>query len=380
MLFLYKNAAVPLINSLIHMGVTMKPQGIQVIAEFFNCSRDILNDRESIEQMLRDGIDRCALGLVSLSSHCYDPIGITAIAVISESHVAIHTYPEARHASLDIFTCSRDSQASLELLDYFKEKLDPGSTRIAEISRGNPLEINSKNWITDDTNLSGFDIRYHIDKDIFNKMSKYQNIRIIDNRDFGRMLFLDNDLQIAEKDACLYNESMVSPLVKAGIPLYNVAILGGGDGGVLYELLKHNPRKVTLIDIDEEVTTACGRYLRGVCHDAFDDERVEIINNDVFSFLGNNCRFDAIIYDLTMHPEAFIDMDREIFLDDLFTKISASLKPSGMITAQCCSDYDEETLKVAEGILTKFFSDVRFTKTYIPSYCTPWIFASGVNR
>ncbi|HOO91197.1 MAG TPA: adenosylmethionine decarboxylase [Syntrophales bacterium] len=362
------------------IGAVLKPQGTQIIAEFFNCSRDILNDRGSIEQILRDGIDRCDLGLVSLDSHCYDPIGVTAIAIISESHVAIHTYPEARHASLDIYTCSRNPQASLDLMDYFKEELSPGSTRIAEISRGNPIEVNNKNWITDDTNQNGFDIRYHIVKDVFGKISKYQNIRIIDNEDFGRMLFLDNDLQIAEKDAYLYNESMVSPLIEAEIPLHNVAILGGGDGGVLHELLKHNPRKVTLIDIDEEVTTACRRYMKGICHDAFDDERVEVINDDVFSFLDTPRRFDAIIYDLTMHPEAFIDMDRDIFLDNLFTRISASLNPSGMITVQCCSDYDEETLKVAEGLLTKFFSDVRFTKTYIPSYCTPWVFASGISK
>jgi S-adenosylmethionine decarboxylase proenzyme len=109
----------------------MKPQGTQVLAEFFNCSPDMLNDRESIEEMLREGINKFSLGLVSISSHCYDPIGITSIAVISESHVAIHTYPEARHASLDIYTCSRNRQVSLDLMDYFKEELAPGSTRIA---------------------------------------------------------------------------------------------------------------------------------------------------------------------------------------------------------------------------------------------------------
>jgi len=358
----------------------MKPQGTQVLAEFFNCSSDVLNDRESLEAILREGINKFSLGLVSISSHCYDPIGITSIAVISESHVAIHTYPEACHASLDIFTCSRDSQVSFDLLNHFKKRLAPGSTRIAEISRGNPLEINSKNWITDDTNLSGFDIRYHIEKEIFSGTSTYQNIRIIDNEDFGRMLFLDNDLQIAEKDAHLYNQSMVSPLVDAAIPLHRVAILGGGDGGVLHELLRHGPQKVTLIDIDKEVITACRTYLKDICHDAFDDERVEIVNEDVSTFLDRNSGFDAIIYDLTMHPEAFIDMDREVFLDSLFRKIKGGLNPSGMITVQCCSDYDNETLKTAEVLLMKFFSDVRFTKTYIPSYCTPWVFASGINR
>jgi S-adenosylmethionine decarboxylase proenzyme len=358
----------------------MKPQGTQVVAEFFNCSSDILNDKESLEEILRQGINKYSLGLVSISSHCYDPIGITSIAVISESHVAIHTYPEACHASLDIFTCSRDSRVSLQLLNYLKGKLAPGTTRIAELSRGSPLEINSKNWITDDTSLNGFDIRYHIEKDIFSGTSTYQNIRIIDNEDFGRMLFLDNDLQIAQKDAHLYNESMVSPLVEAGVPLDNVAILGGGDGGVLYELLKHNPRKVTLVDIDKEVVRASRKYLKSICHSVFDDERVEVVNDDVLRFLDGSRRFDAIIYDLTMHPEAFIAMDREVFLDTLFARIRDGLHTSGMITAQCCSDYDEETLKTARLLMTKFFSDVRFTKTYIPSYCTPWVFTSGVNR
>ncbi len=72
-------------------------------------------------------------------------------------------------------------------------------------------------------------------------------------------------------------------------------------------------------------------------------------------------------------------MDRVDFLDNLFAKIKDRLNPSGMITSQCCSDYDEETLKTAKTLLTKFFSDVRFTKTYIPSYCTPRVFASGEN-
>jgi len=357
----------------------MKPRGIQLVAEFFNCSKDILNDKDMIEQILRDGIRECNLGLVSLTSHSYDPVGITSIAVISESHVAIHTFPEARHASLDIFTCSKNNKTSFELLEFLEKRLKPTTTRTAEILRGNPIEIKNTNWITDATTFDGFDIRYHIEKEIFNKTSKYQDIKIIENESFGRILFLNNEMQIAESDAYLYNESMVAPLIKAGNSLNNVAILGGGDGGVLYELLKHNPGKVTLIDIDEEVIGAAKRYLKGICHNAFADERVEVINDDVFAFLDERHRFDAIIYDLTMHPETFIDMDREIFLDELFRKIKANLKHDGLISLQCCSDYDRETLRITEKLLTGLFSDIRYTKKYIPSYCMPWIFASGVK-
>lgn len=357
----------------------MKPTGTQLVAEFFNCSKDILDNVTAIEEILQESIARSDVSLISLNSHSYDPIGVTSIAVISESHVAIHTYPEARHASIDIFTCSRGT-ASLRILDYLKEKLDPVTTRIAEISRGNPIEVTNTNWITDDTGSAGFDIRYHIDEVIFSKMSRYQDIKIIENETFGTMLFLDNDLQISEYDAHIYNERMVLPIIEAKIPLNHVAILGGGDGGVLHELLRYTTGKVTLVDIDDEVVNACKKHLKCVCHDAFDDERAEIKHDDVFTFLDGTHQFDAVIYDLTMHPEAFIDMDREIFLDNLFTKITADLKPGGMVTVQCCSDHDKETLNMTDRLLTKFFANVKFSRTFMPSYCSSWVFASGIKK
>ncbi|MBN2284092.1 MAG: adenosylmethionine decarboxylase [Deltaproteobacteria bacterium] len=358
----------------------MKPTGTQLVAEFFNCSKDIINDREAIEQVLRDGIGRSGIDLISINSHCYDPIGITSIAVISESHVAIHTYPEARHASIDIFTCSRNEGCSLKILEFFKERLAPRTTRTAEISRGNPIEVTNTNWITDDTGSAGFDIRYHIEREIFSKKSKYQDILIIENESFGRMLFLDNDLQIAEHDAHLYNSSMVRPLMKPGLSLDHVAILGGGDGGVLREVLKLNPSRVTLIDIDEEVVTACRTHLSAVCGNAFDDARTEVIYDDAFRFLDQDRRYDALIYDLTMHPEAFIDMDREEYLDLIFGKTSKALKQGGALSAQCCSGHDHETREISERILTKHFSDVTFSSTFIPSYCSPWVYASATRK
>ena len=109
----------------------MKPVGMQIVAEFHNCSKDILNDRVQIEAILSDGINECGFELVDLNTHSYDPIGVTSIAVISESHVAIHTYPEARHASVDIFTCSQEKEGTNRLLEYLKEKLESPSMLIS---------------------------------------------------------------------------------------------------------------------------------------------------------------------------------------------------------------------------------------------------------
>ena len=355
----------------------MKPVGMQIVAEFHNCSKDILNDLPAIEKILKDGIAECGFSLVGINSHRYDPIGVTSIAVISESHVAIHTYPEAHHASIDIFTCSQEKESTNNLLEYFKEKLNPTTTRTAEIIRGNPIEITETNWITDVSDTIGFDIRYHFKTKVLSTMSQYQQIDIIDNEIFGKMLFLNSDLQITEYDVHLYNQSMVYPLLEAHNPLQRVAILGGGDGGVLYELLKHNPGTVTLIDIDKEVIDASKQYLHCICHNAFDDPRVEIINDDVNNFVSTERCFDAVIYDLTMHPETFINMDREDYLEDLFSKIKTCLNPGGMVTAQCCSEYDKDTFIMSERILNKFFRNVTFRTMNIPSFCTPWIFASA---
>ena len=96
----------------------MKPLGSQILAEFVNCAGDVLDDEAALEDILVTGIQRCGLALISTNVHKFDPVGATVVAVIGESHVVVHTYPEARHASIDIFTCSTGSHAKNDLLSY----------------------------------------------------------------------------------------------------------------------------------------------------------------------------------------------------------------------------------------------------------------------
>lgn len=353
----------------------MKPVGTQIIAEFLHCRKEVLNDHETLEAILTEGIRKCGLTFVSITSHCYSPLGITTIAVISESHVAVHTYPEARHASIDVFTCSPQREITASLLQYLIRAFEPTTTRVAEISRGNPMEVAQTDWILNNADAPGFDVRYHVKKRIFSGLSRYQQIDIIENENFGRMLFLNQDLQIAESDAFLYNESLIRPLVDRSRTLGHVAILGGGDGGTLRELLKHGPEKVTLVDIDRDVIEASKKHLPMICGKAFDDPRLTLVCEDVYRFLDGGGAYDAIVYDLTMNPEAFIAMDREDYLGDLFRKIRDSLVPGGTITLQCCSAHDETTRRFTEDVLSRFFTAPEFTVRTIPSFLSPWIFA-----
>ncbi|UCH85101.1 MAG: adenosylmethionine decarboxylase [Candidatus Latescibacterota bacterium] len=354
----------------------MRPLGAQLIAEFVKCSSDVLNDKDALEEILARGIESCGMTLVGINSHAFDPVGVTVVAVIGESHAVIHTYPEARHASIDIFTCSDGPVTRRDLLDYLGDQLSPVTMRVVDLGRGNPLEVKDADWITCFSEC-GYETRYHIRKLVHSNRSRFQQIDIIENENFGRMLFLDRDLQIADRDASLYNSSLVSPIARENITLDRVAILGGGDGGVLSELLRHEPGSVVLVDIDGDVIEASKTHLRSICGDSFERPNVTVKIEDANDFLKRESGFDAIIYDLTMFPEALTRSERTEFLSGIFSKISKSLKPGGMVTMQCCSEFDGKTKELLCEILSENFADIVFETTFIPSFCERWMFASA---
>lgn len=357
----------------------MKPFGRQLIAEFIFCQEDILNDKKALEQALKDSIKKSGLTLVSITGKKFDPVGVTSIALISESHIAIHTYPEARHASVDIFTCANGTRSVKKLLRFLKDRLRPKTIKLLEIDRGNPIALTQKNWITSFSG-TGFEVKYHMDKVLLSKRTKYQQLDIIENESFGRMMFLDKDLQISEKDAHIYDANMVSPIIERKNRFKNVAILGGGDGGVLREVLKHKPEKTWLIEIDEEVIEAAKKYMPNVCKNAFDCKKSNIIIDNANRFLDGDHSFDTIIYDLTMHPEAITDVDRTVFLTEIFSKIRKNLDNKGIVSMQCCSEFDNETRKLLKNLLPKYFKNITYKTSFIPSFCENWIFASAEKK
>lgn len=79
-----------------------------------------------------------------------------------------------------------------------------------------------------------------------------------------------------------------------------------------------------------------------------------------------------------MHPESYVDnIDREAYISDLFSKIKKRLNKGGLLSIQCCSKYDIKMLNFIKRALPKYFNNVRYTSSYIPSYCEEWVFATG---
>ena len=118
----------------------MDPKGTQLIVEFHRCQSAHLAHASDLEQILITAIPQAGLHQVRIVSHQFSPAGVTILAVISESHVALHTYPEASHISLDIFTCS-NPQRSWNLVDLLAAQLKPTDVDIMEVERGEHPQI-----------------------------------------------------------------------------------------------------------------------------------------------------------------------------------------------------------------------------------------------
>lgn len=83
----------------------MKALGRHVLAEFFECDTQILNDNALIEIYMKQAAIDCKATIVNSVFHTFNPHGVSGVVVIAESHLAIHTWPEYGYAAVDVFTC-----------------------------------------------------------------------------------------------------------------------------------------------------------------------------------------------------------------------------------------------------------------------------------
>ena len=139
---------------------------------------------------------------------------------------------------------------------------------------------------------------YGIRREILRKKTRYQRMRIIDSPSCGRMLVLDDITQTTEKDEFIYHEMMTHvPLVSHGA-CKRVLVIGGGDGGILREVLQHPVERVVQVEIDEEVVHARRKHLPDISAGAFDDTRVELVIADGAKYVQETDeRFDAVLVD-----------------------------------------------------------------------------------
>ena len=109
--------------------------GVHHIAELCECNADLLNDSAFISTSLRQAVEHANATLIEEVKYEFTPQGITAVCLLSESHISIHTWPEKRYAAVDIFTCG-DHTMPDRACEYLVSVLRCEHSKITVLKRG----------------------------------------------------------------------------------------------------------------------------------------------------------------------------------------------------------------------------------------------------
>jgi len=113
----------------------MQALGRHVIAELYDCDKELINDHEFIEEIMLRAVEVSGATIVKPVFHKFNPHGVSGVVVIAESHFSIHTWPEYGYCALDIFTCG-DVIDNYSALTFVKEKLMARGVSVSEVKRG----------------------------------------------------------------------------------------------------------------------------------------------------------------------------------------------------------------------------------------------------
>jgi spermidine synthase len=194
----------------------------------------------------------------------------------------------------------------------------------------------------------------------------FQRLEIVEAERWGRILILDDIIECTELDEFVYHEMLTH------VPMYmhpnpkRVLIIGGGDGGILREVLRHPVEQVVMVEIDKMVVEACAKYAPFFSAGAFDDPRAELLFDDGAAYVRNTDRkFDVVIVDST-DP---VGPGEVLFGQRFYRDVVKRLTPGGMVVRQTGSTMlQPEEFPLAVGRAREVFSYVHPYLAATPSY------------
>ena len=167
---------------------------------------------------------------------------------------------------------------------------------------------------------------------LYDSQTEHQRVVIFENPVLGRVMTLDDIVQTTERDEFIYHEMMAHVPILAHGAARKVLIIGGGDGGMLEEVLKHRAvQRATMVEIDASVVELAKRHLRPICGAAFENPRTELVIADGVDFVARTqARYDVIIIDST-DP---VGPGEVLFQEDFYRNCRRCLAPGGILVTQ----------------------------------------------
>ncbi len=222
------------------------------------------------------------------------------------------------------------------------------------------LAINGSGWV--------MQMNYTLFKDtpIYSKVTPYQHLTLT-RRHVGQglpnllSLYINGRLQFSSSDENIYHSYLTYPALLASARHDQILVIGGGDGMAVRDILRWNPKQVTLVDLDADMVALfkgddpdlpvdIERTLLGFNQNAFNDPRVSIIIGDAFieveKLVSEGRHFDTIIVDLPdpSHPDL-----NKLYTDFFYARLKELLSGDGAIAVQSTSPYHAKKAFVSIG-------------------------------
>jgi len=217
-----------------------------------------------------------------------------------------------------------------------------------------------------------FQLLIPIKRIIVSTKSKFQTIEVVETN-LGIAMVLDGLLQVLESDEYIYHESFVHPALINTKNARNVLIIGGGDGCAAREVLKNkNIKKITMVDIDNEVIKISKKYLKRMNKGSLEDKKVKIIIEDGRKFLKETKeKFDVIFVDVTDPTSTGPSL--LLYSREFYELAKERMNKGGVLVTQATVFGSEQYIRIYSTIKS-VFGNAYCLHSYVKSFGDDWGF------
>jgi len=345
--------------------------GLHLSGDLNGCRCDplLLVEGKRLESVCLEMVRASGLAVIDSRFHQFEGAGLTGTVVLAESHLAIHTWPETRGLTLEVYARNDSAEHSAKARRLFEALIahfEPGEVARHAVDRGQHLIMEALNDST------GFYIK--ATKKLGEWQTKHHRLEVYDTPHYGRIFRLDGYNMTSEREEFVHHENLVHPALTAHLAPRKVLIVGGGDGGSAEEALKHpSVEQVTLCEIDEDLIKVAKAHFQAVHRCAFDDPRLRLMVGDGRKLIGETAeRFDLVVLELN-DP---VGPAEGLYATEFFQRCRHALAPGGALALHIGAPVarPERVAELAQR-LNGVFRIVRPYTLYIPLYGAQWAMA-----
>jgi spermidine synthase len=342
--------------------MTAEFTGWHVLAEFGGIDANLCDDLERLEAALRKSLVAAGVTICEVVHKKFDPQGVTVLALLSESHASIHTYPESGDIFVDVFTCGSIGAGATKAVELLQQELAPKSVHMEVVQRGHAARR------IHEPVGKGLTRVWDLHEVIVDTRTPFQHM-VIARTDQGVSLFSDDDRQSTEFSQLTYHEAMLVPGYALAEKLDRVLIVGSGEGVASQMSVAAGASHVDHVDIDQLEVELCAKHLpygyseSDLAEAVAQSGPIKMHYADGWDFLAQaqarGERYDLICIDL---PDERVEdaQHNRLYEDEFLERCRALLAEGGVLAAQagCQTMWRNETLERSWTRFHKLFDTV----------------------